>query len=130
MLACSGPNAMATIARNTEIGYQHAAFVGGLVVVAAVVYAVTRRRWGFPAAVLAVFALHPTWTFGTVSGDCGYFVRDSSPVISWIAALLVSAQAAYSGWVLVRATRRDAEGDYGETPGGATRDGRVSGPDT
>jgi hypothetical protein len=128
MFVCSGPGAMAAIARNTEVGHQHAAFVGGLVVVAAIVYAVTRRRRGFPAASLLLFAPHPAWTFGTLGGECGYFVADSSPVISWIAALLVATQAAYSGWVLMRAAGRDAEGDYDEAPGGAKRDGRIDPP--
>jgi len=125
MFLCSGPGASATIARNTDIGHEHAAIVGGLFVLSAIVYAFTRRRWGFPATILTMFALHPVWTFGTTGGDCGYFVADSSPVISGIAVVLVAAQAAYSAWVLVRATGADAEGDYDETIGGARRDGRM-----
>jgi hypothetical protein len=124
VFACSGPGAMAKIARNTEIGHQHAAIVGGLVVASIVVYLLTRRRWGVPVTALALFALHPMWTIGTRSGDCGYFVRDASPILTWAVALIVAAQAAYTGWVLVRAASRTAEGDYDETPDGARRDGR------
>ena len=128
MFACSGPGASAKIAQNTEIGHQHAAIVGGLVAASVVVYLLTRRRWGVPVTVLALFALHPMWTIGTLSGDCGDFVRDTSPILTWVVALIVAVQAAYTGWVLVRAVNRTAEGDYDETPGGAKRDGRISGP--
>jgi hypothetical protein len=126
MFACSGPTAMAKIARNTEIGHQHAAIVGGLVVASVVVFLITRRRWGVPVSVLALFALHPSWTVGTLSGDCGYFVRDASPILSVVAALIVAAQAVYTGWVLVRAANREPEGDFDESPGGAKIDGRLS----
>jgi ABC-type Fe3+-siderophore transport system permease subunit len=126
MFACSGPNAMAKIARNTEIGHQHAAIVGGLVVASVVVYLFARRRWGVPVTVLALFALHPSWTVGTLSGDCGYFVRDASPILTWVAGLIVAVQAAYTGWVLVRGAGSEARGDYDETPGGAKIDGRIS----
>jgi ABC-type Fe3+-siderophore transport system permease subunit len=129
VFACSGPGAMAKIARNTEIGHQHAAIVGGLVVASLAVYLTTRRRWGVPVAVLALFAVHPSWTVGTLSGDCGYFVRDTSPFLTWAAGLIVAAQAAYTGWVLVRAAGREAEGDYDQTPDGAKRDGRLGGRD-
>ena len=47
------------IARNTEIGHQHAAIVGGLVVASLAASRITRQRWGLPATVLVLFALHP-----------------------------------------------------------------------
>jgi len=115
MFACSGPGAMATIARNAEIGRQHAAIVGGLLILSAAVYLLTRRRCGFPAAVLLLFALHPAWTIGVRSGDCGYLVADSSPYISTLAGLILATQSPYTAWVLIRAAGRDAEGDYDET---------------
>ena len=30
---------------------------------------------------VAFVALHPLWTLGTLSGDCGYMVRYSAPVV-------------------------------------------------
>jgi hypothetical protein len=121
---CSGPGAGATIARNTEIGYIHAAVVGGLLLASVGIYAVIRRRWGFPVAALVLFILHPAWTVGARDGDCGYFLRDSSPVISGIVGILVCVQMVYMGWVLARWPKRGIGGDYDEGPLGAVRDGR------
>jgi hypothetical protein len=84
VLACSGPGAAEAIATSSLIGLGCAA--GSI---AATVAFLLRSRKMTPSGLLnagrivaVVFAaLHPVWTFGTVSGDCGYTVRVVAPVV-------------------------------------------------
>lgn len=83
-LACSGPGASDAIALSSLIGL--ACALGSI---AATVMLFVRSRGAKPSGLLdaaritaVVFAaLHPLWTFGTVSGDCGYTVRYAAPVV-------------------------------------------------
>lgn len=83
-LACSGPEASDAIALSSLIGLGCA--IGSIV---ATVMLFLRTRGAAASGLLnagrilaVVFlALHPLWTIGTLSGDCGYLVRYSAPLV-------------------------------------------------
>lgn len=83
-LACSGPGASDAIALSSLIG-----LLCALGSIAATVTLFVRARGAKASGLLnaarivavAFVALHPLWTLGTLSGDCGYMVRYSAPVV-------------------------------------------------
>jgi hypothetical protein len=96
IFACSGPGAGETIARNIELGYIHAAVVGGMLVVSWVLFAIDPRRWIVPTIIFGLVALHPAWTISAIHGDCGFLKRDVSWVFTGIATLAILIQGVFA----------------------------------
>lgn len=78
ILACSGPEAMATIRSNQVLGDVCAA-IGAVVLLALAwdFYRTRTMRLTLPAAVL-LLAVHPAWTVSAIEGDCGTWKREAS----------------------------------------------------
>jgi hypothetical protein len=84
ILACSGPGAMTVIQQSITIGYFCAAFGGVATLALAYDFLRTRRvRFTLPVASLLML-VHPAWTVSATRGDCGFFKRDVSYVLTAI----------------------------------------------
>jgi len=125
MIACSGPDAGATIARNADIGNINGGVAVGICLCSIALYTLWRRGWGFPAAQVAIASFHPAWTISAIGGDCGYLLRDASYVATTVAGLVLIAPGAYSARTYFRRFRSDLAGDDGEGPDGAMLDGHL-----
>ena len=99
LLACSGPGAMATIARNIAFARQQAAVVGVLTAASLALWVPFHRRIRYPAGCLALLSFHPIWWMSAVKGDCGYGLADAALKASLLALGAVILQARYAVWV-------------------------------
>ncbi|MEE3718124.1 hypothetical protein V2H45_15395 [Tumidithrix elongata RA019] len=89
ILACSGPGAMFAIQQSITIGYFCAVFGGVATIAIAYNFLQTRRvRFTLPVAGLLML-VHPAWTVSAIHGDCGYFKREVSYVLTAIFAGLL-----------------------------------------
>ena len=82
-------------------GYAHVAIAAGLLILSAVVYALSRRGWPYTVAIAFILACHPAWTIepghdhdGNKRHDCTF--------ASGLAAFFVLGHATWVGWALLR----------------------------
>jgi hypothetical protein len=92
LFACSGPGAASAMLRSTEYGYDHAAYVVGLLVLSLALSLVADRRRFLPFVVAALLLLHPAWTFSAYGGDCGYSKMTWAFAFTIMAASIVVLQ--------------------------------------
>lgn len=118
MFACSGPGAGAAIARSIEIGYTHAGVLAGLLMVSVAVFARGPRRWDVPVVLLVLLLLHPAWTISAISGDCGFFKRDASRVVTGLGCAALCWQVARAvRWVRGETARKNGPAEHAGTGG-------------
>jgi hypothetical protein len=112
LFACSGPGAGETIARNIEIGYTHAAIVGGLLAASLLLSALRPGKWIVPMVIFGLVLLHPAWTISAISGDCGFLKRDASWFFTAIGTFAVVTQG------LLILAHRNAAKELQDNPAG------------
>ena len=102
LFACSGPGAGAAIGRSIEIGYEHAGLLAACLLVSRVVLPRRPGRNVLSGVLFGLLVVHPAWTVGALSGDCGFFKREASwsftiagyVAVGWQIALLAPPRPA------------------------------------
>ncbi|WP_435020481.1 hypothetical protein TA3x_001852 [Tundrisphaera sp. TA3] len=96
ILACSGPNAPATIGRNIAYSQAQAVAVGVLTLISIAIWIRSHRRIRYTASCLLILSFHPAWTMSAIHGDCGHGMVAASVWASILGLAAIILQARYA----------------------------------